>query len=55
MHLESISLQVVCNSNTDQLFSTDETIGTWFDLQVQLSAHISSRVLSNHLLSTTTN
>ena len=48
-------LQVVCNSNTDQLFSTDETIGTWFDLQVQLSAHISSRVLSNYLLSTTTN
>ena len=48
-------LQVVCNSNTDQLFSTDETIGTWFDLQVQLSAHISSKVLFNYLLSTTTN
>ena len=48
-------LQVAYSSNTDQLFSTDETIGTWFDLQVQLSAHISSRVLSNYLLSTTTN
>ena len=48
-------LQVVCNSNANQLFSTDETIGTWFDLQVQLSALISSQVLSNYLLSTTTN
>ena len=48
-------LQVVCNSNANQLFSTDETIGTWFDLQVQLSALISSKVLSNYLLSTTTN
>jgi len=49
-------LQVVCNSNTDQLFSTDETIGTWFDLQAHPSAHISpSRGLSNYLLSSTTN
>ena len=49
-------LQVACNSNTDQLFSTDEIIGTWFDLQVQLSAYISSsKVLSNYLLSSTTN
>lgn len=49
-------LQVVCNSNADHLFSTDETIGTWFDLQAHPSAHISpSRGLSNYLLSSTTN
>ena len=48
-------LQVACNSNTDQLFSADETIGTCFDLQVQPSAHISSsKVLSNYLLSSPT-
>ena len=49
-------LQVAYSSNTDQLFSTDETIGTWFDLQAQPSAHMSSsKVLSNYLLSSSTN
>lgn len=49
-------LQVAYSSNTDQLFSTDETIGTWFDLQAHPSAHMSSsKLLSNYLLSSTTN
>lgn len=49
-------LQVAYNSNTEQLSSTAETIGTWFDLQTELSDQIStSKVLLNYLLSSTPN
>ena len=48
--------QVAYSSNTDKLFTTDTTIKTWFDLQAQPFAHISSsKVLSNYLLSFITN